>query len=342
MRIGLIARADDRGLGIQTWEWFRHMDPVSTLVVDMSAHPGSFPMHLDRFEQGDSRVRVVKYEGDQLVGGQMVRDFLDEVDVVYTAETFYDMRIADWAKDQGTKVCVHVNPEFWKYDGHNWPAIQWWSATTWRKSHLPRSTRIVPVPVPLDRWPEPAAETDEARFLHVAGHLAAHDRNGTRAFIAGAKQVRNRCRIRVTGQDGRLPGGQTQPGVKLESIPNGVENYWDIYKDCNVLVLPRRYGGLCLPANEACGAGLALVMPDVSPNMTWPIVPLRPHTKQFMKAPGGKIELTGTDYTNIAQVMDRLANDREYRWQHQRLSRMWAEAHSWDAQKHNIIAALES
>ena len=35
MRVGLIARAEDRGLGVQTWEWSRGMRPDETLIVDM-------------------------------------------------------------------------------------------------------------------------------------------------------------------------------------------------------------------------------------------------------------------------------------------------------------------
>ena len=41
MKLGLIARADNTGLGMQTWEFYRAMKPEKTLVVDISAMNGN-------------------------------------------------------------------------------------------------------------------------------------------------------------------------------------------------------------------------------------------------------------------------------------------------------------
>lgn len=38
MKIGLLARSDDVGLGVQSLEFYRHMHPDKVLVVDMTAH----------------------------------------------------------------------------------------------------------------------------------------------------------------------------------------------------------------------------------------------------------------------------------------------------------------
>ena len=35
MRLGLIARCDQSGLGVQTHEFYRHMQPDKTLVIDV-------------------------------------------------------------------------------------------------------------------------------------------------------------------------------------------------------------------------------------------------------------------------------------------------------------------
>ena len=47
------------------------------------------------------------------------------------------------------------------------------------------------------------------------------------------------------------------------------EFYWTTYYHQDALILPRRFGGLCLPANEAIGAGIPVIMPDIDPNNTW-------------------------------------------------------------------------
>jgi hypothetical protein len=43
-------------------------------------------------------------------------------------------------------------------------------------------------------------------------------------------------------------------------------NYLDQYKDGDVLVIPRKYGGLCLPMQEALAHGIPVIMPDIEPN----------------------------------------------------------------------------
>jgi glycosyltransferase involved in cell wall biosynthesis len=40
----------------------------------------------------------------------------------------------------------------------------------------------------------------------------------------------------------------------------------ELYTRVDALILPRRYGGLCLPMNEALLSGLPVIMPDCSPN----------------------------------------------------------------------------
>ena len=82
MRLGLIARADHRGLAIQTAGFHRAMQPVKTMIVDCpSAKP--LPLHLEQYP-GEG-VSVVK----GLPTAEDFRSWLDGLDVVYTAETGY-------------------------------------------------------------------------------------------------------------------------------------------------------------------------------------------------------------------------------------------------------------
>ena len=83
MRIGLIARADSRGLGIQTKAFHDNMHPAKTLVVcasatkDISAQP--LPIRTDWYPDA----RAIR----GLPGAPDLDRFLDGVDAVYTAET---------------------------------------------------------------------------------------------------------------------------------------------------------------------------------------------------------------------------------------------------------------
>lgn len=338
MKVGLIARGEDRGLGIQTWEWSRAMRPDATLLVDMGELGGGFALHHDRYPDAT----VATFSGVQFHDEQLVRGWLEQIDVAYTAETFYDLRLPQWCAEHDVRLAVHINPEFWKLHAEHtmWPALRWWAPTTWRLDTLPAATTVVPVPVPIDRWPTPAPLRDQPVFLHVAGHRAANDRNGTSLLLAAVQRIRGPFHLRVLTQGDRLQLPRVHHQVHVELVTGGTDDYWAMYHDADVLVMPRRYGGLCLPANEAAGAGLALVMTDCSPNRRWPITPVVVAGRSSMTVPAGQMALETCDVGDLARQMRQLADDHELRHQRQRAARSWAEAVSWPAMRTEIQEQL--
>jgi hypothetical protein len=103
MRLGLIARADSRGLGIQTRAFHDNMHPIKTLVVDC---PSMKPLAIrqDWFPYA-TWVR----------GLPGIRDFerwFRGLDAVYSAETFYSQQVYGLANRLGVKTVQHLNYEF--------------------------------------------------------------------------------------------------------------------------------------------------------------------------------------------------------------------------------------
>lgn len=315
------------------------MRPDETLIVDMGELGGGFPMHHGRYS---SSAVVAAFDGIKFRDEQLVRSWLEQVDVAYTAETFYDTRLPHWCDDHGVRLAVHINPEFWKWqrESQAWPAMDWWTPTAWRRDTLPVSTTVVPVPVPLDRWPTAAPWRPDPVFVHVVGHRAAADRNGTSLLLAAVQRISVPFRLRLITQGDRLPLPVVAPSVHVEVHTGGVEDYWRMYDDADVLVLPRRYGGLCLPANEAAGAGLALVMTDCSPNTRWPITGVRARQTSSLATPAGDVALMGADVTHLVQILERLAVDHCERFTQQTRAREWAEAMSWDQLRPTIREQL--
>lgn len=115
-------------------------------------------------------------------------------------------------------------------------------------------------------------------------------------------------------------------------------NYWDLYEGQGVLLQPRRYGGLCLPAIEAAGAGLALVMPDVCPNRTWPIEPVAVHQAPELILQSLRVDVWDMDISHGIEALQRVLDDLPER---QRQSREWAEANSWQQLRPTWERALE-
>lgn len=329
MKLGIIARSENRGLGLQSWEVCRHLNPDRVLLVE--PQPVKWPQHHDRYKQWDTT--VVRWDGRSL-NKYDVRQWLDGLDVVYTAETPYSWRIPQWAHNAGCRVVVHANPEQLDRPSSQVEHITWWAPTPWRLEHLPAGTRVVPMPVAADRFPQREPADGPVTFVHSAGHEAQHDRNGTRLVAAVARDLAEQCRLVIYGQDGNLPrvrlhGGQTNVDVELH--PGGVENYWDQYQGGDVLVMPRRYGGLCLPAQEALAAGMAVVMTDCSPNEIWPGPRLPVSDVCPMRARCGQVDVHSADQDTLRATMDRLARDGDLLCRLKREARVWAAEHSWEA-----------
>lgn len=326
--LGLIARADDRGLGMMTLELARHLKPEKVLVLDVPESP--MPAHLDRYPGAT----VVRWSPNRpSIGDAVLLRFLDGLDVVYTAETLYDPALGQLAARHGVRVVLHVMPEFRRV----WPGaltLEEWAASPWRLDELPAGSPLVPVPVPRPPFyvTERADSRAPLRILHVAGNRAAADRNGTDVLRQAVRALSPDVRLdlRVAVQRGVRPGFVGPRGVKV-TYAGAVDHRWDLYAGADVLVLPRRYGGLCLPAQEAAAVGLALVMPDVVPNAWYPTLmfPTRGKAGQIT-SPAGPLAVHEPDHYALARLLEVLAADPGYVAHAQHRAREWAELHSWD------------
>ena len=339
MRIGLIARAENRGLGHITWEVHRHLAPTATLAVSMGELARGFVTHMDRYPDA-TWVRFDEHGRLPNHAVSWARD--NQLDVVYSAETFYDWRIVADCTAAGIGTVLHTMPEFHRRPECDTPSTVW-LPTPWRELHH-LNARLVPVPVATDRpWARAADPMDMGplRVLHVAGHAAAGDRNGTQLFLEALAGIRARVHVTVITQDRGLPGvHDVGPGVTLERVLGGVDDYWEMYGGQHVMVMPRRYGGLCLPVQEAMAAGLAVVMPRVSPNTWWPTRLVPAGRGSDREAPAGPIHTANVDVRALAETITTMAKDRQVVADYQAKSREWAQAHSWEALAPTWLAAL--
>lgn len=329
MKVGLIARGEDRGLGLLSWEFFRHVHPERTVLIDMGDLSGGFPLHLDRYPDAE----LAAFDGVELDEAP-VRDLLAACDVVYVAETFYDRRLPGWAADAGCVLVLHVMPEFFRWAGEDLPAVRWWAPTPWRLDRLPEGTTLVPVPVADDRFgfsPAPAHD-GPLRVLHQVGHRAGQDRAGTTTLLRSLRLVTEPMVVTLSTQDARLPvptGAAAQ--VTVDRRVGGSKYYWEPYTGHDVMVMPRRYGGLSLPVQEAMASGLAVVMTDVAPNDWWPTLRVATRQQQDLETPGGWLRLADAPPRAVAAALDALARSPGLLADHQRLSAEWAQAHRWSA-----------
>lgn len=332
MKLGLIARADDTGLGTQTREFARHMAPYKTMVVDVCRlSPKTLDLHPEWYENS----HVVPWPPTRTD----FDDFLEDLDVVYVAESPYSNDFYAQAASYGVRTVTHINWEMFNqadYANGNEPTL-FASPSTWHYQDIPfRNKVMLPVPIPADRWGPFKAAGHATRFLHVVGHPATEDRNGTKEMIAALSHVKSEITITLRCQDPGYLGDlaqRTPDNVTLVIDSSYMEDYWDLYQGEDVLVMPRRYGGLCLPAQEAIGAGMPVIMPRISPNEWLPdpwLVSARP-ADSFMAR--RQIELYRVNPRRLAGKIDQFASWPGFYGDGVAAATHLAQAYSWEALK---------
>jgi len=328
VKLGIIARSESRGLGIQTWEACRHLNPDRVLLVEPK--PAGWIQHPDRYARFDT-TQVQWYQGQ--LHETTVRSWLDGLDVVYTAESDYDRRMAGWCAEAGAALVRHVNPEqLAAQELRHAGRTVWWAATPWRLDHLPASTRVVPMPVAIERFRPAPRATGKVSFLHVVGHQAQDDRAGSRTVARSIEHIVRPCRLTVTCQNRRMDiGFNGTPTVEVDVQPRGIEDYWKLYKGHHVLIAPRRYGGLSLPTLEAAAAGMAIVMPDCSPNEGWPGMRLPVARRSTVLMRCGPVDVYDVHPETLAAAITNLASDPDLVAGMSVGARRWAETQSWEA-----------
>lgn len=321
-RVGLLARADNRGLGILTWAFYRNVRPEQTLVVDVGAAT-VFDQQFDRYPDGT--VAEWDPQTGRFRDETLVRDWLSTVDVVYTAETPYDYRILTWAREAGVGTVVHVMPEFhkWIEDPSLPEPTEFWAPTGWRAETV--AGPIVPVPVDTRAHPRRQISTTDPVVLHIRGRAAKLDRNGTRLVREAAPWIERPVLLR--SQDSVGYGSRRNLRVEIGDVDD--ETLWS---EGDVLLAPRRYGGLSLPMNEAQARGLALVTLDTDPQRDWtlPDALIPAITRPTLQTQGGTIRVGSANPGDVARVVNRVTRDPALLAELAAFSIERAEQISWD------------
>lgn len=342
MRIGLIARADNTGLGVQTHEFYRHMRPAKTLVVDLSARKRN-RLHPERYPDAEV-VRdfptIAQFE-----------HFLRDLDVVYTAETPYGHELFSLAANKGVRTVLHYNWEFLDHlQRPHLPRPTIFAApSTWHYNEMPFENKtLLPVPIATDRFATRAHGPTATHFLHIAGTPALHDRNGTKDLLAALEHVTAPVTVTIRCQDpayvDEAASSRRMPSnVNLVIDTTDTPNYWDLYKSGDVLVMPRRFGGLCLPVNEALGARMPVIMPAIEPNTAWlPADWLVPATEQGRFMARTKIAVHSTDPHALAAKIDQFATDRDFYRDARASAETLSAQNSWAAMRSAYEHLFES
>jgi hypothetical protein len=267
MRLGIIARSDNTGLGNQTKELVDMLKPSKILLID------STPFNKNnQHPEWYSEYSCIKSTGFPSL--QQIKLFLSEVDVVISCETFYDQNFVKYAQRRGVRTILQYNYElFGNLAAPNLPLPNiLLSPSVWHIDHVKKlfgkQSTVMHLPPPTNPSIFSGAKEinlskNHNRILHIAGKKAAKDRNGTNTVLEMLKYsksdyelvIRSQSEIETNIKDSRLTIEIGNP-----------DNREDMYSGFDAMVLPRRYAGLCLPMNEALMSALPVFMTNISPN----------------------------------------------------------------------------
>lgn len=264
-KLGIIVRSDlGSGLQSQTLNLTRLLNPYKILHINSFAFNKRMPDYtmykqyasIDSFGFPNRKTAVA---------------FLHGLTHVLTAETFYNHDIVRLAQTYNIKTFNHTNYEFCDHLNQNLTLPtkllmpSYWHLAEMK--HRFNNVEYIPPPIFLEDFinakERNISRTGKKRFVHIVGKQAVHDRNGTEDLIESLKYSRGNFDLVIRTQY-KLSYEIKDKRVIIET--GNLKKQEDLYRDFDLMILPRRYGGLCLPMNEALCSALPVLMTDIEPN----------------------------------------------------------------------------
>lgn len=289
----VIARSDQGGLGYQTRDAVDMLRPQLVIEVVMgdaargNEHPGMFDGKADE---------VWRVNGPHITDDEWHAIGKAGIDWVWTAETFYSSTACKVLRSHNVRTAVHANPELFVDQGADLVAVpSSWQVATVEARHGERCY-IMP-----HHYPDvPATPRTHMRRLLALDSPAMLDRNGLLVAIEAFKLQGTVPEIIV-----HAPGANIESVDGVKHSAEHVEDMGSIYDEVDALLLPRRYGGLCLPHMEAAARGIVTIAPDTPPHDRWAGTILGPESKSTAYRPmkGGNMPVHTFDPVDFAAAI---------------------------------------
>jgi glycosyltransferase involved in cell wall biosynthesis len=322
MNIGMICRFDNSGLGTLSWEFARNLKPKKVLLVENQVHQ-TFP---ERYKDFESQKVVIQ------MTPQQIDWFLDGVDMIMSFETFYYWPLIKEARKRGVKTVLMPMYEMTPDTGFPlMPDLILCPSRLDYDVFMDYSTRVefLRVPVATDRllWGE---RTMARTFVHSASHGGMSGRKGTQLFLDAIPLVKSKD-IKFVIYTWQNIFRVNDPRVEIRRV--NFKNYWQLWREGDVLVYPQDYNGICLPIVEAMSSGMGVITTDLYPfNLYMPKEMLfKPEAMYMTRAASNLMETKAAKITPqaIADKINQFANKKiahlsDY-------GKMWAKKNSWDA-----------
>lgn len=318
MNLGIIALANDSGLGAQTRRLTYMLKPSRVLVIDSSSFSKNSEQHFEWYENFQG------YKTNGFPTTREIRVFLKGLTHVLVCENPFNFSLLYDAKRMGIKVYIQSNYEFCDHLvndialPHKFLMPSYWKVDTMKERFGDNTVMYLPPPIDVNEF-NVSRETnlnrkDKKKFLHIVGTLAANDRNGTLSILKAMEHSKADFDLVIRSQH-ELPPEYIIHDRRVKYVIENVKEAQEMYTDFDALILPRRYGGLSLTTNEALMSAMPVIMTDISPNSEllpkeW-LIPSRRIGDFIARVP---IEIFEADAKLLAEKMDWMAQNDMSEW----------------------------
>lgn len=323
MTLGAVLRCDAGGLGSISAAVAEFVRPSRVLMLDLEeqgrgdCEPSSFA-HLDSVFRVPFKGAIPDRALDWICA--------EGIDSLLMLETGYDPRLIPLAHSAGIKTV-----------GYTMPELNAWT-TSPRVTYVPTTWRIEDcmnaqlLPCPVDRTRLPFQLRTEVKHIYATAGAAMLDRNGLGILLAALPFISSEVRVTIRSEKPvDIPA--TDLDVTVLSSPE--RNYWDaVPDDVDLLVMPRRYGGLNLVLQECASRGIPALTLQTDVYASEAFVTSIPSTgsrnERMKGAPRSGIPVFSADPRTLATAVDWLVRNPDAHADASRACDVWAEAHSWD------------
>lgn len=252
IRLGLVARCDDSGLGSLSQDFYKYLEPDKVLSVY-----GRYNNHPERFPSA-----IICNQG--MPNLKDIQNFLKDLDVILTFETPYNWNLISEAKKLGVKTVIIPNYEWTSEFPPIEPDLWLCPSKLDLKIYQEEGKNCAYLPIPVDRTKIPFKLRKEAKtFVFNNGHGGSIGRNSAREMIEAMIRIPQDSGAEfIVRSQIQLDSMLKMPHMRFEFGETPKEKLFD---EGDVFIFPHKFDGLSLPIQEAMAAGMPVITTDFFP-----------------------------------------------------------------------------
>lgn len=239
---GAVIYATNQGLGIQA-KTFHDNGIIDVVFIQKHS---TYENHYEWYEN-----KVNSFE-----------ELLDKCDKIIFFEIAYDWKYILRARERGVKTIFFLMYECTQNPLPYFPDVLVGGSVMEREYF---GDRVKVINVPVEDNIKYKKRKMAKVFVHNAGHGGLAGRNGTKELIQAIPMVKSDCKFIIRSQ---FPLDIPYDDPRL-TVLIGDQPYETLFATGDVFVYPDKFGGSCLPLQEAHAHGMAVMASNRHPSNTW-------------------------------------------------------------------------